>query len=267
MDHNKLPLLRMEEPSIVDRNALSGRVVWDRPAIRRLLPPALRRRPHAATPRRTAPAPPPARRSRMVHGQPDPPRTWVNALGWQISACLLICLLVLGMKMMDTPMVDAVLDGLAYTVNTPTDFEDLGKLKFVSALIDKTAEVFNIDRVEPEFAWPARGPVAAGFEGVESNHAGLTITVKDGSAVTAAMDGQVFYVGENRRWGSYVRMRHSGGWDTILSGIKPAVKTGQDVLRGELLGWCAGTKLYFEIWNDGVPVDPEPLLPDIAEEP
>jgi murein DD-endopeptidase MepM/ murein hydrolase activator NlpD len=198
----------------------------------------------------------------MAHGDPNPPRTWSRTLSWQVSACLLICLMVIGMKMINAPATQAVLDGLDYAVNTPTDFDALGKLKFIDSLIDKSAAVFNggTDE-EPNFEWPASGEIAGTFVAEDSDHRGIVIRTDAGAAVTAALDGQVFYVGENSRWGRYIRMRHADGWDTIYGHVAPSVKTGQDVLAGETLGFCVDGELLFEIWRESVPVDPLTLLP------
>lgn len=108
--------------------------------------------------------------------------------------------------------------------------------------------------------WPLRGGhVAASARG--SLHA----EADEPSAVRAAADGLVAYVGRVARRGQTIVILHRSGWVTLYSGLDAThVEAGQHIQRGE---WIAETDaLAFEVRVDGERVDPRPLLVQVPEE-
>ncbi|HEV2530633.1 M23 family metallopeptidase [Phenylobacterium sp.] len=96
-------------------------------------------------------------------------------------------------------------------------------------------------------------------------HQGIDFGAGTGTPILAAGDGTVL---EARRWGGYgnwLRIRHSGGWDTgyghisrYASGIRPGshVRQGQVVAYVGATGLATGPHLHYEIWKNGERVNP-----------
>lgn len=126
-------------------------------------------------------------------------------------------------------------------------------------------------RAGRRFAWPVRGTVISGF-GPKSGgfyNDGINIAVRSGTAVTAAENGVVTYVGnELRGFGNLVLVRHQGGWVTAYAHVADiSVKPGQIVRRGQTIaragrsGRVSSPQLHFEIRKGRRAVDPLRHLP------
>lgn len=96
-------------------------------------------------------------------------------------------------------------------------------------------------------------------------HQGIDFGAGTGTPILAAGDGTVL---EARRWGGYgnwLRIRHSGGWDTgyghisrYASGVRPGahVRQGQVVAYVGATGLATGPHLHYEIWRNNERVNP-----------
>jgi len=110
---------------------------------------------------------------------------------------------------------------------------------------------------------PAEGYITRGFEAGQL-HYGIDIAGKTGSLVNAAADGHVVFAGWTSDDGYKVILSHSGGFLTFykhnqsLLKLAPAyVKRGEPIaLLGNSGQTSMGPHVHFEIWKDGVPVDP-----------
>lgn len=110
---------------------------------------------------------------------------------------------------------------------------------------------------------PAEGYVTRGFEGGQL-HYGIDIAGKTGSLVNAAADGYVVFAGWTSDDGYKVILSHSGGFLTfykhnqsLLKSAPAFVKRGEPIaLLGNSGQTSMGPHVHFEIWKDGVPVDP-----------
>ena len=116
------------------------------------------------------------------------------------------------------------------------------------------------------WAWPAAGPVAAGFDDVKSK--GLVITGKPGDPVLAAADGRVVYAGSGLRgFGNLVIVKHNSTYLTAYAHNRSLlVKEDQVIRRGQKIAEMGSTdaervQLHFEIRRQGKPIDPARLLP------
>ena len=119
---------------------------------------------------------------------------------------------------------------------------------------------------EPNWMWPAAGPVATGFDEVKSK--GLAITGKVGDPVFAAADGRVVYAGAGLRgYGNLVIVKHNATYLTAYAHNQALlVKEDQAVRRGQKIAEMGNSdaervQLHFEIRRQGRPVDPAQLLP------
>jgi len=119
---------------------------------------------------------------------------------------------------------------------------------------------------EPNWGWPAAGPVLASFE--EGRNKGLTIGGKVGDPVVAAADGRVVYAGSGLRgYGNLVIVKHSADYLTAYAHNQALlVKEDQAVKRGQKIAEMGSTdaervQLHFEIRKKGKPLDPARQLP------
>ncbi len=110
---------------------------------------------------------------------------------------------------------------------------------------------------------PVDGYITRGFEPTK-NHFGLDIAGKVGSVIKAAADGSVIYSGWTYDYGFMVILSHANGFLTFYKHNQSLLKSaGAVVYRGEPIATLgnsgiisSGPHLHFEVWKDGVSVDP-----------
>jgi murein DD-endopeptidase MepM/ murein hydrolase activator NlpD len=110
---------------------------------------------------------------------------------------------------------------------------------------------------------PTTGYVTRGYD-PDQRHYGLDIAGKIGTPVCAATDGHVVFAGWTIDGGYKVIMSHVGGFLTfyehnqaLLTAVGAFVKRGEPIaLLGNTGETSLGPHVHFEIWKDGVPVDP-----------
>jgi murein DD-endopeptidase MepM/ murein hydrolase activator NlpD len=110
---------------------------------------------------------------------------------------------------------------------------------------------------------PAEGYLTRGFD-PSQRHYGLDIAGSTGSLVRASADGIVVFAGWTSNDGNEIILSHPGGFLTfykhnqsLLVPPNAAVKRGEPIaLLGSSGETSAGPHVHFEVWKDGVPVDP-----------
>ena len=134
------------------------------------------------------------------------------------------------------------------------------------------AQVASIPAAEPamsgsdKFRWPVSGRVLVDF--ASSKGTGINIEVPEGSAVKAAENGTVIYVGSGvEGYGNLVLIRHPNGYVSAYAHLQSMnVAKGAVVGRGDTIGAAGMTgsvtkpQLHFELRKGATPVDPVPLL-------
>jgi murein DD-endopeptidase MepM/ murein hydrolase activator NlpD len=122
--------------------------------------------------------------------------------------------------------------------------------------------------------WPVQGVVTSSFgarldpfNGEGAFHTGIDIATSEGDAVRAPADGTVLKAGTGTGYGREVIIDHGHGIQTLyahLSGF--AVTVGQDVSRGDILGYVGssghstGPHLHYEVRIQDTPVNPSKYL-------
>jgi murein DD-endopeptidase MepM/ murein hydrolase activator NlpD len=122
--------------------------------------------------------------------------------------------------------------------------------------------------------WPAHGWLTGTFggrsdpfTGESGYHQGLDISLEKGSPVYATADGTVEAAAYNGDYGNLIILKHGFGLTTRyghLSGFN--VKTGQQIKRGEIIGFvgatgrATGPHLHYEILANGKLINPLQLL-------
>jgi murein DD-endopeptidase MepM/ murein hydrolase activator NlpD len=109
---------------------------------------------------------------------------------------------------------------------------------------------------------PTEGYVTRTFN-PNQRHFGIDIAGKIGTPVYAAAEGYVIFAGWTNEDGNLIILSHAGGFLTFYkhnqSLLRPAnsfVKRGEPIALLGNSGISSGPHLHFEIWKDGVPVDP-----------
>jgi lipoprotein NlpD len=120
----------------------------------------------------------------------------------------------------------------------------------------------------PAWAWPAPGPVVAGFGERPGTGTGVLIGGRNGQSVRAAAGGRVVYSGSGLiGYGQLIIVKHN---DTYLSAYghnaSLLVQEGETVGQGQRIatmgeGPGREPRLHFEIRQNGKPVDPRAFLP------
>ena len=99
--------------------------------------------------------------------------------------------------------------------------------------------------------------------GYSRMHRGMDFRAGYGTPILAATDGQVVGAGWAGGYGQQVKISHPGGLMTTyshMSGI--AMRAGALVRQGQVIGYVGSTglstgpHLHYELYKDGVPVDP-----------
>jgi len=106
----------------------------------------------------------------------------------------------------------------------------------------------------------------------KGRHRGVDLNAPQGTAVFAALDGQVLVAGRHKQYGNYVVVDHGNGVVTLYGHHKlNLVQVGDIVRRGQKIaevgrtGNATGPHLHFELKVDGVQRNPLPVLNDEEE--
>ena len=119
-------------------------------------------------------------------------------------------------------------------------------------------------------AWPADGKVVAEFGaqvhprfGTKTFRNGIDIEVAEGTTIAAVSPGHVVYTGWFRGYGNLIIVDHGNDFYTLYAHAADIrVSEGDDVKQGQALGTVGdtgslgGPRLYFEVRQQGKPVDP-----------
>lgn len=106
-------------------------------------------------------------------------------------------------------------------------------------------------------------------DGLLGFHSGLDISNALGTPIQATANGTVKSAGWQEGYGQTVVLRHGSELETLyshLSAIASQVKEGQQVSRGDIIGYmgqsgrATGVHLHYEVRVNGKPVNPKPYL-------
>lgn len=99
--------------------------------------------------------------------------------------------------------------------------------------------------------------------GIAKMHPGLDFTAPQGTPIYATGDGGITTAGGGTGTGNHVIINHGYGYETkYLHMVRAKVRNGQQVKRGEVIGWVGNTgastgpHLHYEVHINGSPVDP-----------
>ncbi len=117
---------------------------------------------------------------------------------------------------------------------------------------------------------PVEGMVTTNFRRGDvklPNHLGIDIAASRGTAVRAAADGIVIFANWTEDLGNLMIIYHLNGYFTyyghnqiLLKKENSFVKKGEVIALVGSSGRSTAPHLHFEIWKDGIPVDPKEYL-------
>jgi murein DD-endopeptidase MepM/ murein hydrolase activator NlpD len=114
-----------------------------------------------------------------------------------------------------------------------------------------------------ELVWPVQGTITSKFGWRWSSfHRGVDIGASSGTAIKAADSGVVTFTGWSGGYGNLVKINHGNMQTWYAHMSKIAVKTGDKVGQGDVIGYVgstgisSGPHLHFEVHVEGVAKDP-----------
>ena len=102
------------------------------------------------------------------------------------------------------------------------------------------------------------------FTGRQSEHRGVDLTAAAGTPVIATASGSVVRVENDAVWGNRIIIAHADSISTVYAHLGTvSTSGGRNVKRGDVIGtigysgYTTGPHVHYEIWKNGVAVDPE----------
>ena len=99
------------------------------------------------------------------------------------------------------------------------------------------------------------------------NHKGLDFSARVGDPVLSVADGVVKFSGVNGAYGNVVDIDHGNGYVTryahnsrLSVRVGDLVRAGQEVAKAGSTGRSTGAHVHFEVWENGVAVNPRKFL-------
>ncbi len=101
-----------------------------------------------------------------------------------------------------------------------------------------------------------------------NRHEGIDLVAEKGSKTVACMSGKVVFCGFSKKDGRVVVLSHPGGWISVYKHNKYiSVQSGMDIVGGQTIGVIgnsgensSGPHLHFELWHQGLPINPEQYI-------
>jgi len=133
-----------------------------------------------------------------------------------------------------------------------------------------TPSIFPLSPGAPYYYSSGFGYRTHPFTGRREFHKGLDIAGRTGTDILVAADGVVQKVDRDRGLGIYVAIDHGFGYRTLYGHLRrrPALKVGQKVSRGEVIGELGdtgrstGPHLHYGVFKRRRPVNPRDYFAD-----
>jgi murein DD-endopeptidase MepM/ murein hydrolase activator NlpD len=117
------------------------------------------------------------------------------------------------------------------------------------------------------FIRPVTGFISRNFD-PERGHMGIDFVVKSGTPVYVSANGFIIFANYTVKDGNMIIVSHPGNYISIYKHCSSLLKKERDiVIQGELIALSGntgeittGSHLHFEIWKDGVPINPITIL-------
>jgi murein DD-endopeptidase MepM/ murein hydrolase activator NlpD len=173
---------------------------------------------------------------------------------------------------------DKILEHLDTSDSGSIDLENLKKeikstMESIGEIRDFLSQQRDIYVATPK-GWPVEGRISSPFgqrqhptSGENQFHSGVDIAAEPGHPLRATGEGVVSFAGWSGANGNLVVIEHGAGFSTFYAHNKMvAVRTGQRVKRGDVIGYVGSTgnstgpHVHYEVWLNGKSVNPEIYL-------
>jgi len=137
--------------------------------------------------------------------------------------------------------------------------------KYLITMTNDRVVSYNLDNMD--FIAPVNGIITDSYN-VEEKHFAIDIVSKLHSPIMSVLDGYVVFTGSTLEEGNVIYIQHN---NNILSVYKhldsPNIKQGEFVKRGQVIALLGntgsittGAHLHFELWNNGLPINPQDYI-------
>ena len=117
------------------------------------------------------------------------------------------------------------------------------------------------------FYSPIKGDITQSFN-FEDNHFAVDISADVGTPVKSILDGKILFSEWSVDTGHVIIIDHGDNIISVYKHNSKLLKEQNDYVQaGEVIAYSgnqgnlsSGPHLHFELWNNGTPIDPEPLL-------
>ena len=117
------------------------------------------------------------------------------------------------------------------------------------------------------FYSPIKGDITQSFN-YEENHFAVDISADVGTPVKSILDGKILFSEWSVDTGHVIIIDHGDNIVSVYKHNSKLLKEQNDYVQaGEVIAYSgnqgslsSGPHLHFELWNNGTPIDPEPLL-------
>ena len=199
----------------------------------------------------------PIRRERRRQDSKDGMTVGEKLLRNTAVACALL-LTVLSLNNIDQPWSQKLTDGVRQAMTMRIDWDEtLGRLSFVRSLVPETALVFLNLGERADLKKPVDGEITHEYT---EQQPWLEYRCSSAMQVTCAADGIVTAAGQGAGSEWIILVQSEDGLETVYGYLADVyVKSGQEVKAGQQIGATAEqaeSRLYFEVRENGVSVDP-----------
>ena len=173
---------------------------------------------------------------------------------------------------------DKVLDTINTSYSGDIDIENL--MGEIQKTVERVDEIKGYLRIQKDIymatpkGYPLEGDISSPygrrnnpFSGEPTFHSGVDISASPGTPIRATADGIVCYSGWTQSSGYVVLIEHGCGFSTAYAhNRRNAVKVGQRVERGEIVGYIGSTgkstgpHVHYEVWEKGKRINPSKFL-------
>ena len=117
------------------------------------------------------------------------------------------------------------------------------------------------------FFTPVRGRITRSFNGSEA-HFGVDVAASENESVKATLNGTVVFASWTAENGHEMHLQHANNYlsiykhnATLHKVVGDRVKAGENIaIIGNSGEHSSGPHLHFELWHNGIPVDPQEVI-------
>ena len=148
-----------------------------------------------------------------------------------------------------------------------TSFEIPAEGNILGAISNLLNSLYPDDPEDIIFISPANGFVSRKFD-IKKGHFGIDIVLKEGTPVFASAGGFVIFADYTIDFGYTLILNHGDGFISVYKHCSSLLKQERErVEQGEIIALSGnsgakstGPHLHFEIWKDGIALNPETVL-------